>query len=315
MDIFLVFNELSIRPNPDDTIYTARELMERFTTVIKHCRANKVKPLKAKENFQEMPLARDYTVADWLQDRSVDRDRQRLLRSSITALHPLPEPNEEKRQAMEFQYNGKIAEGLGGAWLLDSLAVSLATGPEWEALELPLETLELDDESDQLIGRKENVKHLFSAEQFPLHQAWLQNRIRLSVRNGQMLLEKSTEWFFKLEFVATAQTQIKQLSQGDQLAQLIKRLLELHDYCTQWTEGGFDADALLKCTTESQTVRNTPELRQHRIFSLPDGRERYFEWHIRLTPNEWRLHFWPDPETRLIYIGYVGKHLPTGKYK
>ena len=59
---------------------------------------------------------------------------------------------------------------------------------------------------------------------------------------------------------------------------------------------------------ESLTVHNNPKLRKKREFHLPDGNLVFFENHIKLS-NGFRIHFYPEPQKGIIYIGYIGPHL------
>lgn len=99
---------------------------------------------------------------------------------------------------------------------------------------------------------------------------------------------------------------------GTYLGQIVEHLKILDSYCDNcWKEGEFsykDANqkSALVVSPESQTTMKNEKLKQMRVFSLPDGRRVCFELHIK-TGNL-RFHFYP--ENQLVYIGYIGKHLP-----
>ncbi|EDX71170.1 hypothetical protein MC7420_2731 [Coleofasciculus chthonoplastes PCC 7420] len=44
-------------------------------------------------------------------------------------------------------------------------------------------------------------------------------------------------------------------------------------------------------------------------FICPDGNERIFSLHVRMTPGAWRLHFSVDLEPGKIIIGYIGSKI------
>ncbi len=53
---------------------------------------------------------------------------------------------------------------------------------------------------------------------------------------------------------------------------------------------------------------------KERTFLCPDDKERRFERHVKLKFCNWRIYFFPvKPGT--VFIGYVGCHLPTVKYR
>ena len=62
-----------------------------------------------------------------------------------------------------------------------------------------------------------------------------------------------------------------------------------------------------KHSTESQSVKNNPDLNKFRLFTI-DGEKVYFDNHLKNLSNGYRIYFLKKDEK--IYIGYIGKHLP-----
>jgi hypothetical protein len=72
--------------------------------------------------------------------------------------------------------------------------------------------------------------------------------------------------------------------------------------------------------SENETTTNNPRFRGARVFPVPvevstDG-EAYMEEHIRLEKGSDpapRIHFWDDTDgkTGKVYVGYLGRHLPS----
>ena len=62
--------------------------------------------------------------------------------------------------------------------------------------------------------------------------------------------------------------------------------------------------------SESETVQN--QFAETRRFHWPDCSRLCFP-HIRLN-LQYRIHFLPDYVSRKLFVGYIGPHLPTGKY-
>jgi hypothetical protein len=103
---------------------------------------------------------------------------------------------------------------------------------------------------------------------------------------------------------------------GTYLEQIMIQLKELDRYVSQyWKTGNFNyvdsnAKTPLNITPESKKTMGQKKYVALRTFSMPDGRRECFELHIK-TGNL-RFHFFP--ENNKIYIGYIGKHLPTDQY-
>lgn len=326
MDVYLVFNELCLqRPraaNPEVNKHTAHSWMQQFGDVITRARRYGIKALRVNEGFFNLELVPDYKIADWTRNREIDRELTQRIRSAATAYDELTDGRqtiEDKELSFDFRYQGERADGLGYAILLESIAVSLDTESCWQTHEIEVEVEELREVEDDLkiVSTTERSKHASHPDHLDNHRDWVQTeRYATGIQNGINLLSKLNDWFPDLVFIAHVQEQIKGLNGGTpQLRQIVCRLFELNNYCQSWNSGGFDKTKLRNVSPEGKTVRADADLRNKRVFKLPDGREEFFEWHLRLTPDAWRLYFLPDAVNRRFYIGYVGPHLPTKKYK
>lgn len=324
MDVYLVFNELCLtRPRPENQHKTlAQGWMSQFGEVLTTARRHGIKVLRVTQGFFELSLVPGYTIREWSFDREIDRELKRRIQSAATSYdEDSPEALEvnQKRLAFEYRYEGLAAEGLGFALLLDSIAVSLETEACWNCTDVDFEVdeiIEVDDDVD-VIQKRQSRKHVSRKDHLDAHKKWLQDeRFLVSVQDGPFLLSKIEDWFPNLVVLEDAKAQIQELSTGTpHLRQLVSKLFELENYCSTWKTGAFDKDKLAsKATPESASVAGNAQYTSMRTFRLPNGREIYFEWHLRLTPGAWRLYFLPDVTAHKIFIGYVGKKLPSQKY-
>lgn len=320
MDLFLVFNELSVPSephNPADTIYQAREWMAGFVATLVAAHRHNVKHLRTHRQFAGIDLVPGYSVSQWMNDREVrDRDAQRIIRNDATKLPYLEDiPDVEDRiRLFDFKLNNNVAHGCGAAYLLESIAISLACRDIWNIDQIDIDIEELDETTADIKEYSSPIRHVSCIDHVMTHAEWIQERLQSSVQNGSDLLKKASDWFPHIRFTDNAEAQINDMTSGTpQLRQVVIKLFVMNTHCSQWISGGFVADTLPNVSRESSTVRDNPELRGKRTFKCKDGIERFFEWHARLTPDEWRLHFYPDGGNHTIIIGYVGPHLPTAK--
>ena len=95
---------------------------------------------------------------------------------------------------------------------------------------------------------------------------------------------------------------------------IIKRLELLNNYYEK--NDYFNINILgFKARDESETVKNNSNLNKLRKFKKPDNSYSYFYNHISFSGDfNGRIYFEANDTLKKIYIGYIGKHLPTAKY-
>ena len=132
-------------------------------------------------------------------------------------------------------------------------------------------------------------------------------RLKIEVNDGLDLWNRKEELFPSLEFCQNVYKQLQTLSKGELiLQQIVKKLSELEDCCKSWTDGAFNLDNLAsKATPESEN--RLQQLQQKLSFTCPDGEDRVFSLHVRMTgAGAWRLHFSTELGPGKIIIGYIG---------
>ena len=313
MALEMVLNELSLQPADDQR--NAREWMSTFIqTVIEATSHHVSRAIRTESRIFDIYLAENYPLSRWLNDPEVDRAEKRYIRS-LTTKYPfwdeLPELY-EKVLSSEFQHNGRIANGLGVAYLLEALAVSLPSEDGWDSAQLSLQATWITEEEGVLEEESVQVIHASQPRHVQEHNEWIQERLRQEIQDGNDLWNRRADLLPSLTFCEAVAAQIQELS-PTMLRPVVRRLFQLQSYCQNWQEGGFDAQQLpSKATPESQATLN--QYSKERTFLCPDNISRTFSWHVRLTPGAWRLYFFPGPEIGQIIIGYIGPHLPTVKH-
>ena len=268
-------------------------------------------------------LSANYPLNAWFGDLQVPRDETLFLLDYITRHSYIRPYDEDLQDKVEFQsdrvlfeanFNGKTAEGLGFAHLLNGLALSFFSEPSWDTPWLVLDCKRLDPESEEISEYHERLRHVSRARHISKDlAAWIGEQVQAGVRNGSDLLRNAVTLFPNLVFCSQASKQIAVLSAGSKyLSRILKLLLDLEIRANSWTEGNFDYRQLHNASSESETTMS--RFGDKRIFVCPDGKSRTFEWHLKGLPSPWRIHICADPRQKKILIGYVGRHLPTQKY-
>jgi hypothetical protein len=312
MSVEMIFNELSLESRARD-IHQARQWMSQFIQTLRAAvSVGTEKILRTDELFQNAELCEDYTLPQWRNDREVDFEARRLLKTLTTKrpyLVGLPDAQAEVR------YSGRVALGFGYAHVLEALAVSLCSAIEWEAELIDLAYSQVvESESDaEIQSLNIQVHHCSAAEHAAVHEEWIQARRTQSVRDGRDLWTRRDELFQKLIFCDSIEKSLISLCGSDPFEEISKWLFKLEGYCQNWRSGSFspgwtphsfspDSEATLKKYSDKRT------------FLCPDGERRLFSFHIKLSFNNWRLYFYPLPQSHTIIIGYVGPHLQTVTY-
>lgn len=314
MPLDLVLNDLSYRFPAADRWEARRGMARLVETMNAASRSGFSRTLRFDPDMWRSQIAPGYTVVDWIRDATVDqvsRDTFRVRATASPFLTGLEGTDASDRAlATEFFFKKHPAKGLGVAYLLDTLAVSLLTDGAWDASELELEIATLDDdgEIDRDVG---SVKHAATDAHVREHQAWADERLRPQVADGAALMDRRSEVFTRVEFCSGAVSSIQQLRRGtSHFQQVLRRLLELEEFCRRWTVGPLDPDKFpSKMTPESDST--IKHYGTQRTFLCPDGQYRLFSWHVRVTPGKWRIHFVPQEDSKTVLIGYVGPKLPT----
>jgi len=144
MDVEMVFNELSGQP-PAANIHDARKRMSIFigTTVVATGKFGVKRVLRVERDFLSLELAPGYLLSKWRNDKQVDREKKSYFNSLITKYPALTdfEGSELEDQYFSSKYlcNGETAHGLGIAYLLNALALSLNSDPQWDNSQLSLQ--------------------------------------------------------------------------------------------------------------------------------------------------------------------------------
>jgi hypothetical protein len=149
MDLEMVLNELSLRI-PADNIQTAQQRMSELIATAREAAEQGVKPIiRTHSNFYASILANNYSLSDWLADRSTDRDELRFLLTAARTPFLTDIQNSEienKSILSDFNYEGENCKGFGIAYLLESLALSIKSETCWDSNNIVLEATWLEDE-------------------------------------------------------------------------------------------------------------------------------------------------------------------------
>ncbi|MCU5378239.1 hypothetical protein OCA08_13925 [Bacillus cereus] len=313
----LVLNELSHKTYLGD-VESAKKLMNEFIKVLVLINSKGIQPkLRMKTDIYNLYLTQEYPLTKWINDRTVDLDKRRLIMSIITQFPFIDKELEsiiyDKVLASDFKFENEVVEGLGIAYLLDSIAISLLMDDRWNTAYLSLQ-MEFIDEEAETFTENIDIRHISTPIHLTEHEDWISSTRLKNIKTGKELWRKKSTLFPSLVFCEHIEEQITALHEGQTLfKQILKRLFQLETYFFNWNSGPFLPEKIgSKVTVESQVTLTKYE--NEHTFLCPDGKERLFSWHSRMTPFAQRLFFYPCENTRNCFIGHIGKKLPTVTY-
>ncbi len=315
MALDIVLNELSLEtPAPDQLV--ARQWISNLIQTVRAINAQTKNQsiFRSQYDFYSTLLASDYSLRQWLNDNQVDREERRFIKSLATKapfsediLEPVEVLSIENNIAScEFRYKGKLAIGLGIAYLLDTISVSVNSSSCWDCSYLNLEVISIDEDDEKI-----TIVHASRKEHLQDHIDWIKNRIHSNI-DGEALWNQKGDLFPNLQFCSSVEKQLQNLLIGNSMLEHVKeRLHKLQKYTENWTEKSFNSN-LLNCSASPESEATLKKYSKERTFICPDGQKRIFSWHVRL-PLGWRIHFYPEKPKKIL-IGYIGEHLPTANF-
>ncbi len=326
MDFDLILNELSLR-NPAPNKQIAQQRMSELIKTIKTVKAQGVKvSLRTQEDFHTTILAPNYPLRHWLND--ADRD-ERLFIKILATKAPFStdivnseiQDIENNTSLSEFRYQGEMAIGLGIVYMLNTIAIntiaiSLLSQECWDCNRVKLEFRCLDEDGE-IISEIVEIIHASRSSHLQEYTSLIQQnqeRIYQNVSDGLEVWNRREELFPNLEFCDAVRRQLEDIRTGQlELQPVVSILFELHKCCKNWNNGYFNLDGY----PIEESGESKPTLGKYfkeRTFRCPDGKERLFERHIKLRFCNWRIHFFAE-QPGIVIIGYIGRHLPTVKYR
>jgi len=326
MTLSMVFNEQSLRQQAPDN-ETARKWMADFVRLLVLAVDQRIDMLRIHRGFDELELAAGYPMQRWFNDPEVNRTEQEFVLTYATK-HPLikpftadfepDDPLIKRSEGFIGTYEDEEALGLGYAFLLDGLAISLNSEPCWDAERITFDRMEDDLTTGIPIEDQVVVRHAAQQAHIAVHQVWIAERDQLSIRDGKELLKKAAVRYPHLVFTDAAKKQLQALKRSTlQLPKIINRLSDLERSSLLWTGKGYDIDHWLQGASY-ESLETLQVAGRERDFVCPDGKTRTFTMHLKNLPEHWRIHFWPDEDNELGYqdgrkivVGYIGPHLTT----
>lgn len=286
------------------------EMMSIFLLILKTAKTTEIPgsrvELRTEKGIWGTSLSNAETLGEWVKNH-MERDQLRLL-MSIQDHSPYIEA---ENNSPIYNYKGQEAQGFSAALYLDCPAISFSYSNGEEENKI----VKLDPINRE---KSKTIFNFTKKDQFSAYQEFYSsfahcqnyigclNDLKSKAKEKKLWsnlvfpddfdsLELEPVYILKLaETLCLLNTCIQTLKRGKSVLQNIKKVLP---------------DA----RDESATVKGDKHKIQERT-KLFEGKSVPCLWHTNLD-SSMRLYFKVGKEKHLIYIGYIGKHLGTKKYK
>lgn len=309
MDI--VINELSYEDiNESLQEDQARKIMGTFVMLLVTCKQKftNIAIRYDTELYNSLKFNEAYSLAKWMSDPQTDREIRQTLVSLLTRSPYLSEEeiNDKDVYSLGCYIGDKEARGILAAYLLDGIAASIPLSTSWDNHEVSA-ILETINEDSDVLQSAIVIRHISEIKHLTSHELYFKNTIFTMLNTYQELWAQRQNFFSKLQFCESVEKDIASLEKK-QFLQVRNKLYELNHYMENTYDGLFNGDSLPGKTTPD-SIETLKRYSKERTFLCPDGIERIFSWHMRVTPGAVRIFFKIDCD--IMYIGYVGNKLPT----
>lgn len=318
--MIVMFNENSF--SQQSSVNQAKEMMKTFVDTFITASRNGINEVRLHQNFggfYSQQIAPNYLISQWVEDASVDKPlrtkfRTIAVKSPLILENEIQELDEYSSSEFSIEIDGNLHTcfGLGASFVCDTLSFSFNSLPLWNANRISINHFYLDNELNEK-GTQREVKHFSSVAHFDTHIDWINQLQQQEIDGGNDFWKKREQMFPFLIMCGVTEGQFCSKGYSKKLlSQIISRLESLNNICEGWKTKGGEFDYIwanqnfnVRISPESQTTMN--KFSQERRFQLPNGTYEIFELHLK-TGNL-RFHFFPDNNTQILYIGYIGKHL------
>lgn len=302
---FSIFNELSLPLNQHDANQKFI-IFFKLLSSLKNKGLNQIRMSNSFKNYEILP----HTSFVKFIGQQTDPDFKTRLKSFITNTiinieTPFIKESEEEQKTQliscEYFYHQQSTKGgLACCDIWNTLAVSFESDEQWNKSHIIIfkDTIINDDIAKYEI----QIKHASKLSHLNDHTIFfedLEQEHKQNINQTNFWDEKESSFPNIIVFCPEVENQIKHLD-----SIVFKRAISI----LRDVETGRKLITDFNSSGESQTIKNNPELKILRTFTLNDE-EIFFEQHVKSLPSGYRMYFLENNSK--IHIGYIGKHLPT----
>jgi len=293
---FSVFNELSLPFANDEGVENS---FIEFFKCISLLKQKSLKSIRMDKDFKDFEIIQGIYFPQFFgqieQHELKQRVRSFVTNGIVIIKSPLVEDRNDEDSLLDrnYIYNGDnpFIGGLACCEMWNSITVSFHSDSRWGNAFV-----------DIVKGIESiSVRHISLPEHIQNHESFfvqIESEQRQDITQNNFWKERAIFFPEKIIFCEEVKKQIETMDTAI-FRQAVGILRDIDSGKKQITDYNH--------SPESQSVRNNPDLKRYRLFTV-DGKKVYFDNHLKNLSNGYRIYFLEKEEK--IYIGYIGKHLP-----
>lgn len=223
----------------------------------------------------------------------------------------------------EYLIGKETCQGLALAFLWSIPSLSLANDTRFIPPYVTMTHYSLDETDEDILEETCQVGLICKEEDIPYHEENIKAQFYIPTTTGNMLLDYAHQHLPYLLFSSVAKKQLMDMQQGYVLLPRIRMILNELQRAMQEaidTRKPFSPQGFKYTPTESETATQGKNREKHTFtFSTTDeqGNSKKLsllcESHMRITDGD-RIYFYADTDSKIVYVGHIGQHLPCKNY-
>ena len=317
----MVFNELSVKPElvePGRSNVSSRQTIDCFVSFLHHMRKrDMLDEIITLSDIHAFYVSEGYGVNEWLSDSGVNRTHKQFLQLMRNKSWRYIESGDYADCEFTVAVANEIHKALGCviASQNEYPVISVETSDLWTRPEIKGEYVSLDEDGN-IHSKERSVRNLSGSMDISTIETEFRATVYKRVSSGQDLWELREDLYPNLIFCESVKDQLHKDPEKYHILKIMEKLERLQKYFAEYG-GAYDPKVLgMGARSESESVKSDNSLKNMRKFRKPTGEEAYFFDHIGFSGkfSAGRIHFLPQNDVKICYIGYIGRHLDTKKY-
>jgi len=317
-----VFNEISLSSSLDDKHSALTALRDLGKTTIRLEKLGLTRQIRVTSDFETRYLAPDYTIGNYLHSPLGGQDRtvQSLLRSRFSRAPYVEKLCEELGVTVLDDYciAGESCKGLALASLWEIPALSLKGDIRFSPPSVTITHDFIKSDNDNLAtiqSETYDVGIVCEENDINFHIDCIVDALQSPLCDGAGILINAPDLLPFLRFSSIAKNQLQNINNRNILFPRIRSILiELNRAMKDVKENHqrFSPQGFKFTPTESESAVTGKNGEKHtfvfdrNLFVLCDS-------HMRITGGD-RIYFRGEANEGVVYVGHIGRHLPTKKY-